>query len=358
MTAARHPDGQAGEHKPRRTAFQRPGQRRQLTSPAGQPAAHGQAAFAPDLASYDILLANISGGKDSRTILRVLVMACITAGVPLSRIVCVFADVGADDEWPGTADIAAEHAAAYGLRFITVCRTVTDPATGRRRQQGLLEYIAHRGLWPDARNRFCTSDLKRGPILTVMTSLVTEARQAGITSRRVRLLNVMGMRAQESADRRLMAPFSRDQGASNKTRREVDQWLPIHHWTAEEVWADIRASGVPYHYAYDLGFPRVSCTLCVLASKSSLIRAAQLFPERAARRIAVERYMMARKIAVTIGVVAAMRSSGRRWEPQDFALLKRVWRSGHKFQQARSMTQVVVMARAQPPAGRIEDWAA
>lgn len=290
--------------------------------------------------------------------LRTLVKACTAAGVPLSRVVCVFADIGADDEWPGTAGIAAEHAAAYGLRFITVCRTITDPITGRRRQQGLLEYITHRGLWPDARNRFCTSDLKRGPIRTVMTRLVAEARQAGLTGRRVRLLNVMGMRAQESTDRRLMAPFTHDAASSNKTRREVDQWLPIHGWTLEDVWADIHASGVPYHYAYDLGFPRVSCTLCVLASKSSLIRAAQLFPDRAARRIAVEQHMMARKIIVTIGVVAAMRSGGRLWTAQDFALIKRARRSGHKFQQARSMTQIAALATALPPAASIEDWAA
>ena len=353
MTATRHPAKHGG------TRHQDPERRqvRRLTPLVGQPAAQAQVSV-PDLASYDILLANISGGKDSQTMLRVLVKACTAAGVPLRRIVCVFADVGEDDEWPGTAEIAAGHAATYGLRFITVCRMVTDPVTGGRRQQGLLEYIAHRGLWPDARNRFCTSDLKRGPIRTVMTRLVNEAREGGITGRRVRLLNVMGMRAQESPDRRLMAPFTHDQASSNKTRREVDQWLPIHHWTAEEVWADIRASGVPYHYAYDLGFPRVSCTLCVLASKSSLIRAAQLFPDRAARRIAVERRMMARKVIVTIGVVAAVRGRGRLWTARDFALVRRVWRSGHRFQQARSMAQIAALARALPAADSIEDWAA
>lgn len=326
--------------------------------PGRQLQASRQLASAPDLASYDILLANISGGKDSQTMLRVLVTGCTAARVPLSRIVCVFADVGADDEWPGTAEIAAGHAATYGLRFITVCRMITDPVTCQRRQQGLLEYIAHRGLWPDARNRFCTSDLKRGPIRTVMTRLVTEAREGGITGRRVRLLNVMGMRAQESTDRRLMDPFCHDKGSSNKTRREVDQWLPIHGWTLEEVWADIRASGVPYHYAYDLGFPRVSCTLCVLAPKSSLIRAAQMFPDRADRRIAVERHMMARKIAATIGLLRTKGRGAMLWQPQDFALLKRIWRSGHKFQKARSMAQIAAMARALPPIASIEDWAA
>ncbi len=75
---------------------------------------------------------------------------------------------------------------------------VTDPATGARRQQGLLEHIERRGMWPDARNRYCTSDLKRGPIRTVITQLVTEQRHAGVTGRQVRVLNVLGMRAQEA----------------------------------------------------------------------------------------------------------------------------------------------------------------
>ena len=90
----------------------------------------------------------------------------------------------------GTAEIAARHAACYGLRFITVCRMVDDGHSGKR-QQGLLEHIEHRGMWPHTRNRYRTSDLKRGPVRTVMTRLVTEKRQAGSTGR-VRLLNVMG----------------------------------------------------------------------------------------------------------------------------------------------------------------------
>ena len=61
----------------------------------------------PDLASYDILLANISGGKGSQTMVRQLVHAAEAAGVP-GRIVCVFADLGADDDWPGTPELAAQ----------------------------------------------------------------------------------------------------------------------------------------------------------------------------------------------------------------------------------------------------------
>jgi 3'-phosphoadenosine 5'-phosphosulfate sulfotransferase (PAPS reductase)/FAD synthetase len=274
----------------------------------------------PDLATYDVILANISGGKDSQTMLRVLVAAAEAAGVR-DRVVCVFADLGDADEWPGTAELAAEHAAGYGLRFITVCRMVADPVTGERRQQGLLEYIEHRGKWPDAQNRYCTSDMKRGPISTVITRLVAEQRDGGVTGRRVRVLNVQGLRAQESVKRRLMVPFYRDERATNATRREVDVWLPIHGWTLDEVWADIRASGVRHHEAYDRGMPRLSCVFCVLASGSALVLAAQLHPEGARKRAELEARM------------------------------------GHTFQNGRSMAEIIERAEAAGPGVvRADDW--
>ncbi len=293
----------------------------EIRQPPSTRAVPPERADPPDLASYDILLANISGGKDSRTMLRQLVHAAEAAGVP-DRIVCVFADLGADDEWPGTPELAAQHAACYGLRFITVCRMVDD-GHGGKRQQGLLEYIEHRGRWPDARNRYCTSDLKRGPVRTVMTRLVAEKREGGITGRRVRLLNVMGMRAQESVKRRLMVPFSRDEQSSNLIRREVDEWLPIHTWTLDQVWADIHASGVPYHYAYDLGMSRLSCVFCVLASGSALVLAAQHHPAGAEKRAQLEERM------------------------------------GHTFQNGRSMRDIITTARAAGAVGApAKDWAA
>ena len=70
-----------------------------------------------------------------------------------------------------------------------------------------------------------------------MTRLAAEQRAAGVTGRPVRILNVLGMRAEESTDRAQMQPFGPDTRASNKTVRHVDRWLPIHSWTAEQVWA-------------------------------------------------------------------------------------------------------------------------
>ncbi len=46
-----------------------------------------------------------------------------------------------------------------------------------------------------------TSDFKRGPARRVITMLVAESRAAGIIDRPVRVLNIMGHRSQESAER-------------------------------------------------------------------------------------------------------------------------------------------------------------
>ena len=133
-----------------------------------------------------------------------------------------------------------------------------------------------------------TSDLKRAPVHRLMTRLAAEQRAAGITGRRVRILNVLGLRAQESAKRALMTPFSRDERATNQTVRLVDEWLPIHSWTVQQVWARIAEAGTRPHPIYTAGMPRLSCRFCVLASRSALVLAAQLDPEGAERRAAME----------------------------------------------------------------------
>jgi 3'-phosphoadenosine 5'-phosphosulfate sulfotransferase (PAPS reductase)/FAD synthetase len=229
----------------------------------------------PDLASYDWIVVATSGGKDSQTALRLVVEAAKAAGV-ISRVVAVHADLGRV-EWPGTKELAATQAAVYGVPFHVLKATGGD----------LLDRVEARGMWPDAARRWCTSDLKRGPCRTLFTRLAAQWRDGGGEGR-CRILSCMGMRAEESPARRKLPAYSYDASASNKTRRHVDVWLPIHTWTAEAVWRDIRASGVPHHRAYDLGMPRLSCSLCVLASRSALVRAAQLRPELAAEYLRVE----------------------------------------------------------------------
>jgi 3'-phosphoadenosine 5'-phosphosulfate sulfotransferase (PAPS reductase)/FAD synthetase len=226
-----------------------------------------------NVADFDIILVNTSAGKDSQTMMRVVVGAATEAGV-LDRVVAVHADLGRV-EWEGTADLAEEQAGHYGLRFIKVARPQGD----------LLTHIEAHGKFPSSAARFCTSDHKRGQVRKVITALVKEQ---GL-SRPVRVLNCMGLRAQESPARAKKEAFRYDAAASGKgTVRQVFEWLPILDWSLDEVWKDIAASGVRYHEAYDFGMPRLSCCFCVLSTKSALVLAAQHNPRLADEYAAVE----------------------------------------------------------------------
>lgn len=225
-----------------------------------------------DLADYDVILANSSGGKDSQAMLDILVEMADRAAVRY-RMVVAHADLGRV-EWEGTRELAQEHAEHYGLRFEAIARPQGD----------LLAHIEDRGMFPSSQARYCTSDHKTGQVAKIMTKLVHELA----LSRPARILNCLGIRAQESKARAKKPVFSVDTAASTKTTRHVDRWLPIHGWTTEQVWARNAQAGTRHHVAYDQGMPRLSCSFCVLASKSALVLAAKLRPELAAEYAAVE----------------------------------------------------------------------
>lgn len=155
-----------------------------------------------------------------------------------------------------------------------------------------------------------TSDQKRGPARKLITQLVAEL---GPLNRSARVLNCMGLRAEESRARLKKARLSRDEAATSG-KRIVDTWLPIHEWTETEVWQRIHASGVPYHRAYDEGMTRLSCSLCVLASRADLIRAAQLRPELTAEYAEVEAeigHRFRNDLSMTDIIAAARAESGQ-----------------------------------------------
>lgn len=258
----------------------------------------------PDLSAYDVILVNSSGGKDSSAMLDYLVELADLAGVR-DRMVVVHADLGRM-EWAGTKELAIRQTERYGLRTIVVARNGGD----------LLSYVENRGFWPSSTARYCTSDFKRGPIMTAMTSLVRELD----LRRQARILNCMGMRAQESKARAKKPAFVFNGRASNG-KRHVDDWLPIHRWTVEQVWARIYGAGVEVHPAYE-AMPRLSCSFCILASKGALVRAAQLRPALAAEYAAVEA------------------------------------RIGHRFRNDLSMAEVIELAAASTTTTTVEDWAA
>ena len=228
----------------------------------------------PNLAAYDVILVNSSAGKDSQAMLDYVVELADAAGVR-DRIVVVHADLGRV-EWKGTGELAAEQAAHYGVRFEVV----------RREKGDLLDQVEARKMWPDNKNRYCTSDQKRDQVAKLLTRLAAE-KFATVAGRPVAILNCLGLRADESPARSKKATLVVDARATNG-RRAVTTWLPIHDWSLEQVWARIRQSGVRHHEAYDLGMPRLSCVFCIFAPKAALVLAGQHNPELLDTYVALE----------------------------------------------------------------------
>ena len=224
-----------------------------------------------DLSKFDIVLVNSSAGKDSQAMLTVINEMAVEQGVQ-DRIVVVHSDLGRV-EWEGVRELAEEQARHYGNRFEVVSRPQGD----------LLDHVEQRRMWPSSNARYCTSDHKRGQIYKVMTKLVTEMSLA----RPVKILNCLGIRAQESPARAKKNPFQHDGSASNG-KRDVTTWYPIFDWTVEQVWETIYRSGVRWHWAYDAGMSRLSCVFCVFASRKDLLIAARHNPNLLEQYVAVE----------------------------------------------------------------------
>lgn len=231
--------------------------------------------MSPNLSGYHWIALNSSGGKDSQAMLDYVVEQCDKARVSRNRLMVVHADLGRV-EWPGTRELAEEQARHYGLTFVAV----------RREQGDLLDHIVQRGRFPSPTVRYCTSNHKRGPIMRIFTQLTDRSRQQGVSV--CRILNCLGMRAEESPARARHPPFAPNEMASNGLRW-VDDWLPLHAWTVKQVWQRIRASGVRHHPAYDLGMPRLSCCFCIFSPRAALLLAGKHNPELLAQYVAVEK---------------------------------------------------------------------
>lgn len=266
------------------------------------------------------LCVSISGGKDSQAML-----AAIAAAHGARRwgagLYAIHADLGRA-EWRESLPHCERLCADLGIHLEVVRRPQGDllqeiqdrqaklTDTGRSawptatqryctadQKRDQIVKAKRRPFWPDAANRYCTADQKRTPI--------DKAARAHSL-----VVSAMGMRGDESRARAKRATFTIDQTLTAKRYRELPaeealaaweasgatarlafDWLAIHGWSVEDVWAacgtsaaDLAArqamyragettaalSGWPAHPAYVYGNERVSCAFCVLGSKNDL----------------------------------------------------------------------------------------
>ena len=207
-----------------------------------------------------------SGGKDSQAM--GILLARI---VPRDQLVAVHAPLG-EVEWPGTVE-HIESTIPPGLPLI-----MAETASGK----SLLDRVEERGKWPGIRQRWCTAEHKRGPIERELRRYLKAHPHF-----RGRLINAMGMRADESPARARKIPWRRNDRMS-VAGREVFDWLPVFDLSTDDVFRVIHDAGQSPHWIYE-HLPRCSCAFCIFSSPEQLRCAAELRPELYRRYAELER---------------------------------------------------------------------
>jgi 3'-phosphoadenosine 5'-phosphosulfate sulfotransferase (PAPS reductase)/FAD synthetase len=198
----------------------------------------------------------------------------INKSVPADQIRVIHADLG-DIEHAGvkahiknTIDFDLKIAQAYNKDGIAV--DLFDMVRSRRNaldMKGKFDAPA----FPSSAARFCTSDLKTGPIWR-------EIRRDGHDL----VVNCVGIRAEESKSRAKKIEIRGTLNLNKKntnSKREAYDWWPIADWTIDQVWSEISEAGQVPHPAYAQGNDRLSCMFCIFGSVNDLRNAAAQRPD-------------------------------------------------------------------------------
>jgi len=217
--------------------------------------------FLDELIQGALFVINHSGGKDSQAM-----MIKLLGIVPKEQLLVVHASLG-EMEWHGALEHAQKQAIDAGVPFLVAYAKKT-----------FLEMVLHRfktrayaPSWPSSKNRQCTSDLKRGPI-------TREIRRYADANGFTRIVNCMGMRAEESSSRAKKLVWEINKTEHGRAGRSWFNWLPIHSLSTFQVFETIAHAGQEPHWAYKTN-ERLSCVFCIFASQIDLIHGAQQRPE-------------------------------------------------------------------------------
>lgn len=250
------------------------------------------------------LALSVSGGKDSQVLVR-RVLAEPALSPFKERMFVIHADLGRAEwsETPAHVEIIAEEA---GLPLVIVRREGGDLYERFEQRERKLEGTG-KPHWPSAAARYCTSDLKRGPINKYLR-------------RYDRVISVEGIRAQESSARAkkdalvvrkaITTKRLKESTADEAIARHLEKndkgrlgltWRPILDFTLEDVWywlgtskndvarrrmlysegkTEAALDGWGAHIAYVRGNRRLSCAFCILAGERDLRNAARHEPEK------------------------------------------------------------------------------
>lgn len=182
-------------------------------------------------------------------------LAFLCEKYPLAEKRVVFADTG----WEHTG--AEEWCRSIVSRFEQDLHVVRNP------NKTFLSMVEKRGKFPGMQTRQCTSDLKRGPIHTWIRRNVTDRL----------IINCLGIRSEESSNRKKAKKLSRNKSATN-SKRTVWDWCPIKDWTEDQVYEYLSLKGIPLHPVYSY-LKRFSCRVCIYMTQDDINKVAKNDPD-------------------------------------------------------------------------------
>lgn len=257
--------------------------------------------------SSTTLLINVSGGKDSDSMLRCLVERHRREGWRC-RLMAIHADLGAM-EWHESLPHCEAVCRELGVELVVVRHAKHDLLEGI---EARMEQRPDAPPFPSAAARFCTSGWKRNVIDRWIRHHIGEGEAC---------VSAMGLRAAESRARARKPHWQIRTGAhSERKRRTVLEWNPILAFELADVWASlgytldelhawqrhvagwrkqgltgadltraITEAGFRAHPAYAMGNERLSCAMCVLACAGDLANGAEVRPDTFQRLVEIER---------------------------------------------------------------------
>ncbi|PWK10182.1 phosphoadenosine phosphosulfate reductase family protein [Tumebacillus permanentifrigoris] len=255
------------------------------------------------LSEYDVIIVQISGGKDSVA----CVLHLLERGISPEKIRLWHQEVDGRDrqfmDWPCTRRYLELFAQKFGLKLefqwrkggflseLMKTNAVSAPIMFEHNgavvalAAGQGAKVATRRRWPamsaSLQTRWCSSSLKIDVSTRVLNNHPELARPG------LEILLVTGERREESSARAKYDEVLPHK--SNSQRRRVDQWRMVIDWTEREVWAIFERFNLLPHPAYLLGFSRCSCFGCIFNTADLWAMMREIAPERFARLAYIER---------------------------------------------------------------------
>lgn len=222
------------------------------------------------------VIVNFSGGKDSLASL-LWVRNNLT-----KDFITVFCDTGW--EHPITYQYIQEIQKKLELNLVTIKSKKFD---------GMVDLAKKKLRWPSSQRRFCTSELKTIPMIDYILDDVQD-----------NILVIQGIRAAESSKRAEMSkqctyfkyyvqPYGKDKNGKDKyhtyRRKDVlnfrakysdDLLRPVFDWSGQQVIDYIITNGLQPNPLYRMGYKRVGCYPCIMASQQDIYNISVQDPER------------------------------------------------------------------------------